>query len=251
MKREVRVYNDYESMSEAAAQGFSHLTTASVRDRGRCIVALSGGRTPRRFYRLLSDEYSDAVPWRDMYILLTDERYVPFDHPASNFGMISELLFSRIDISPERIHRIPVDTASTEEAAAAYENTLQSIIAEGGDSSEPLLDLAVLGCGIDGHTASLFPGSPAIGECERFVTRVEAPDAVDPKSRVTVTLPLLNRSGALFFLVSGEEKRRVVGEILDGSEEEHREYPAAMVRPIGLVRWYIDRDAAGVLIDNK
>lgn len=251
MKREVRIYNDHESMSEAAAEGFVHLTTASVRDRGRCIVALSGGGTPRRFYTLLSNEYSGAVPWRDMHVLLVDERFVPLDHPASNFGMVSELLFSRIDLSPERIHSIPVDTASTEEAAAAYEYTLRSIIADGSEPSGPLLDLAILGCGIDGHTASLFPGSPVIGERERFVANIEAPDTISPKARVTVTLPLLNRSGAVFFLVSGEEKRSVVQGILHGSEKECMEYPAAMVRPIDLVRWYIDRDVAGESIENE
>jgi 6-phosphogluconolactonase len=171
------------------------------------VLALAGGRTPRGFYEGLARiEYS----WDEVDVLFTDERCVPPDHPDSNFRMAEDALLSHLSPGP-RVHRMPGEACD----ADAHEVGLRT--AWGG----PGLDLAVLGLGTDGHTASLFPGDPALGERIRWVARVEGPD----HPRLTLTLPALSSARVAMFLVAGEEKRDALRRLLAGDD-----IPAAGVR---------------------
>jgi 6-phosphogluconolactonase len=185
------------------------------------VVALAGGTTPRAFYeRLAGTEY----PWPDVDVLFTDERCVPPEHPDSNLRMAREALLSRLD-RPPRVHPMPGEACDADGAEAALRSAL---------GRRPL-DLAVLGLGADGHTASLFPGDPALAEATRWVARVERPD----HPRLTLTLPVLSSSRVAMFLVSGEGKRRALERLLRGAD-----IPAAMVRA-GRVLVIADPAAAG------
>jgi 6-phosphogluconolactonase len=170
------------------------------------VLALGGGTTPRPFYeRLASIEY----PWRDVDVLFTDERCVPAVHPDSNMGMIDRAMLSRLE-PPPKVHRMPGETCD----ADAHEVELR------GAFGALRLDLAVLGLGADGHTASLFPGEPVLEERVRWVARVTRPD----HARITLTLPVLSSARLALFLVAGEEKRDAVARLLAGED-----IPAARV----------------------
>jgi 6-phosphogluconolactonase len=170
------------------------------------VLAMGGGTTPRPLYeRLASIEY----PWSDVDVLFTDERCVPPDHPDSNVGMIDRALLSRLDPQP-RVYRMPGETCD----ADAHEVELR------GTFGAFRLDMAVLGLGADGHTASLFPGDPVLEERGRWVARVTRPD----HPRITLTLPVLSSARLALFLVAGEEKRDAVARLLAGED-----IPAARV----------------------
>ena len=183
-------------------------------------IALAGGRTPRALYERLG---ADDLPWAELDLWFGDERCVPVDHPDSNEGMARAALLDRV---PARVHSM----AATACDPAAYESALGD--AFGGDL--PRLDVALLGLGADGHTASLFPGDPALDERERLVARVERPD----HPRLTLTLPVLSAAAEALFLVTGDEKREALRRLLDGDD-----IPAARVRA-GRVRILADREAA-------
>lgn len=174
-------------------------------------VALAGGSTPRPFYERLAP--ADLGPgWSVLDLFFTDERCVPPDHPDSNFRMVSESLLSRIPTPGPMVWRMPAETCDAER----YESALREFA--GGTRS--FLDLAILGLGEDGHTASLFPGDPALREDERWVARVER----TPHARLTLTLPVLSAAGTAMFLVTGASKRPALRRFLDGEN-----IPAARV----------------------
>lgn len=164
------------------------------------VLALGGGTTPRPLYERLS---AIDYPWSDVDVLFTDERCVPPDHPDSNYGMVDRALLSRLD-SPPRAHRMPGETCD----ADAHEVELRRAF------GALRLDLAVLGLGADGHTASLFPGEPVLKERVRWVARVTRPD----HPRITLTLPVLSSARLALFLVAGEEKRGAVARLLAGED---------------------------------
>jgi 6-phosphogluconolactonase len=163
-------------------------------------VALAGGTTPRAFYEALAEVGHE---WQGTEVFFGDERCVPPDHPDSNHRMAHEALLSKIDA---RVHRMPGESCDP----GAYERTLAEVL---GDHA-PALDLVVLGLGEDGHTASLFPGDPAVDERERWVARVERPD----HPRLTLTLPVLGAAQLVLFLVAGGSKREALGRLLAGED---------------------------------
>jgi 6-phosphogluconolactonase len=187
MRRELRVVDD---LGAAAAELFLEVAPRTV--------ALAGGSTPRRCYeRLASLEY----PWPEVEVFFGDERCVPPEHPDSNFLMARETLLSRV---PARVHRMPGESCD----ASAYERELRDAL-----GPNPAVDLVFLGLGEDGHTASLFPGDPALDETERLVARVDRPD----HSRLTMTLPILSAAPTALFLVEGERKREALRLLLAGA----------------------------------
>ena len=185
MKRELLVTSD---IPETVADLFLH-------QRPRAVV-LAGGRTPGAVYARLAAERYD---WGTVDVFFSDERCVPPDHRDSNFRMAKEALLSRV---PARVHRMPGETCD----AAGYEKELRAVFGEG----LPTFDLVFLGLGTDGHTASLFPGDPALEESHRLVVKVARPD----HHRLTLTLPLLSASKLAVFLVSGAEKREALQRVL-------------------------------------
>jgi 6-phosphogluconolactonase len=231
-----RTFESAETLAQGVAEWLCALAQASDHDFAIC---LSGGSTPRRLYeRLATRAIASRFPWSRSHWFWGDERFVPHDHPDSNYRMARDALLSRVPIPSENIHAIRTEGLSPERAAAAYETTLKRFhYAEMLSPERPLFDVTLLGIGEDGHTASLFPGQPALQESHRWVVPV-----VGAKSepRITLTYPALDSSRDVAFLATGEGKREAVARAKVGDCK----IPAAMVRPVGCLHWFTDRAAA-------
>jgi 6-phosphogluconolactonase len=237
--RDVRVYPDLEALSEAVAEETLRLAEAAVGEKGRFDWVLSGGHTPRRLYELLARNYRERIPWAEVHLFWGDERYVPADDSRSNYRMVRQTLLDSVALPAANIHAMPTGYARADEAARAYEEELRAHFAGG----EPAFDLVFLGVGAEGHTASLFPGSPALAERDRWVAAVRA--RVAPLERLTLTLPVLNRARNLFFLVAGEDKQPIIRALFSGRRRSRSPYPAALIEPAGRVVWFLDQAAHG------
>lgn len=205
-------------------------------------IALSGGETPRLLYETLTRPPCAArMPWERIALFWGDERFVPPDHPASNFGMVQRTLLAHAPIPPHRIHPFPTTLESPEAAAEAYARTLQA--AYGGERLIPgraLFDVVLLGLGEDGHIASLLPGDPLLAERERWVGVVRHGR---PEIRLTLTLPPLESTRAALFLVSGARKRGILARLLAGGGDGTDSLPVLRYRPAGGLFWFVDADA--------
>jgi len=251
-----------EEFREAAAREFLAIAAAAIHARGRFAVALSGGNTPRGVYERIAATWREApddpLEWSRVHLFWGDERYVPHDHPESNYRMAREALISRVPIPPGNVRPVPTDLPDPREAAARYEATLREFFgpppgaAEGGGAGEgastgpgaaapPRFDLVLLGLGADGHTASLFPGTGAPDVTDRLATAVHV--AKLDAWRITLTLPLLNHAANVIFLVTGADKAAILRAIIEGPATDPP-YPARRVRPAGSLLWIADRAAA-------
>ncbi|HJV65511.1 MAG TPA: 6-phosphogluconolactonase [Geomonas sp.] len=240
----VQVHYDAEALSLAAARLFVDEARRAVEKRGAFDVLLSGGETPRRCYELLGQEpLRGEVPWHAVHLFWGDERWVPHNDPRSNFGMARRAFIERVPLAGCQVHPVPFGK-TPQESAHLYEERLREHFAP----AQPRFDLVLLGLGEDGHTASLFPGSPALEEAEHLVCAV-AP-ASQPLQRVTVTPLLLNRSALVAFLVSGSGKAAILRRVLEGERDPLR-LPAQAVRPAGKLVWLADRDAAALLSERS
>jgi 6-phosphogluconolactonase len=240
--REVEAFPDLEALSDAAAEIIVDIARDSVQARGRFSIALAGGNTPKRTYQLLVERHRDEIDWPRWQVFFGDERFVPSDDKRSNYRMARDALLAAAPIPAGHVHPIPTDTPTVGDSADSYEQTLRHVLA--ADDTQPsAIDLVLLGVGPDGHTASLFPGSPVVAERARWARAVEAPTTVQPAvPRVTLTLPCLNGARNVLFLIAGNDKRPVVVEILQGGEAAQR-YPAAMVRAAGRTVWLVEQSA--------
>lgn len=211
------------------------LTELALSSQGPFRIVLSGGSTPRPMYELLaSDEFRDRFPWKRVFWYWGDERFVPHDHPDSNYRMAYEAMLSKAPVPPENVFPIPVD-GSPEEAALRYEGTLQETYGDAKlDPARPLFDITLLGLGSDGHTASLLPGEPVLEERTHWVAAVPHGR---PEVRITMTYPALESSRHIAFLVTGQEKADIVAEIQAGASH----VPAARIQPLGELVWFLDR----------
>ncbi|HSG81591.1 MAG TPA: 6-phosphogluconolactonase [Gemmatimonadota bacterium] len=240
----VRVFQDPDAVARAAANEFARLAAARAEAAGTFNVALSGGSTPRRLFTLLAGEpYAGQVPWTHVQFFWGDERTVPPGHPDSNYGMAREALLSRVPSPAANVHRIQGEL-DPDEAARAYESEIRHCFQLGAEQL-PRFDLALLGMGADGHTASLFPGSPALREQRRLVV---APWVEKLETRrVTLTCPVFNNAAFILFLVTGADKAETLRAVLEGPGDR---YPAQLIRPAqGELYWYID-SAAGRLLEG-
>ncbi len=214
----VLVYADPAAVAEAAAEHFAEWAARYVAAQRRFGVALSGGSTPRQLYeQLATGPHGQQVPWERVHVFWGDERAVPPDDPASNYRLAHEALLSKAPLPPANVHRMRGEAENLEEAAAAYEQELRLAL--------PRLDLALLGLGSDGHTASLFPGYPAQHETTRWVVATGVAPTEPPVRRLTLTLPVLNNAAQVLFLVTGAAKADLVREILSETGAGGR-YPA-------------------------
>ncbi len=239
----LRIVADPSALAVAAAALVIERARAAVAARGRFMWALSGGATPRATYaRLAESPERERMPWNETWVFFGDERCVGADHPESNYRMASETLLAKVPLPAAQIFRMRGEMEDAEAAAAEYARALTE--AFGTRRGElPRFDLILLGFGVDGHTASLFPGSPALKEIFRPVAAVHAAAAAIPQ-RLTLTYPVLNAAACVAFLGSGAEKAKVVKAMLG----EDAPLPAAMVRPMDGTRlWLLDRDAAALL----
>ena len=202
-------------------------------------VCLSGGTTPRTLYDALARApYREEMPWARIHWFWCDERFVPATDERSNYNMVQKLLFERVPVLRERIHRIPTDSGTALAAASLYEEALKRFYGAGTlEPERPLFDVTLLGVGEDGHTASLFPGSPLLEERARWVAGLTGAGAVP---RITLTYPALESSRDVAFLVTGAAKRAITQRIVEGEAG----LPAARLQPVGRLHWFLDRAAA-------
>jgi 6-phosphogluconolactonase len=230
----IEVATDREDLAQRAARWFTDIAGNS---RGPIAVSLSGGSTPRQLYQLLAEApFREALPWDRLHWFWGDERFVPPDHPDSNYRMVREALLSRVPVPAANIHPVPT---SGDPAAAGrdYARTLQAFYgAETLDPARPFFDIELMGLGPDGHTASLFPGSPVLDERRRWVAEVVGEK---PEDRITLSYPVLESSRHAAFLVAGADKRDALRRALAGN----RALPAARFAPVGDLVWFVDQDA--------
>ena len=229
------VLADAEALAQRAAQflvGQFGAATGEVR------VALAGGSTPKRLYEILATPALQAqVPWHRVHWFWGDERFVPPDHPDSNYRMTRTAMLAAVPAAADHVHAVRTTGTTPEEAAVEYERLLH--LAYGGtvlDPARPLFDVVLLGMGEDGHTASLFPGVPALAERKHWVAAVIG---AKPEPRITLTFPALASARHVVFLVAGAAKYPILQRLRRGED-----LPAGRVRPTGTIHWLLDRAAA-------
>jgi len=231
-----------ESPAALAARGaeeFVHACARAVAARGRFAVALSGGTTPRAMLSLLA---ARALDWSAVHFFWGDERCVPPDDPASNYGMARAALLSKVVVPEANVHRMRGELPP-DDGADAYDDVLRAFFAGG----TPAFDLVFLGLGPDGHTASLFPGTPALGAIDRWCVANEVTEPVASPWRLTLTYPVLNAARRVAFLVEGADKAAILRTVVDGKKDVRR-YPAQGIAPTdGEVAWLVDAAAASQL----
>jgi len=247
-KPETTIVDDPAALADTAARTVVQIATDAVKARRRFTVALAGGITPRTTYeRLAASPLREQMPWGQTWVFFGDERGVPPDHPDSNYRMANAALLSKVPIPAAQVARIRGEAEDAEAAAAEYARVMTEVF--GSRRGElPSFDLILLGMGIDGHTASLFPGSPVLKEVFRPVAAVHAAAASIPQ-RFTFTFPLINAAARVMFLVAGGEKAKVVKAVFT---EPGAGLPASMVQPTnGRLTWLLDRSAAALLGTSK
>lgn len=243
---EVRIHQDGRELVQEACEFLRTSSDQAIRARGRVLIALSGGSTPKVLYQsLASPEWRHRFDWARVVFFFGDERCVPPDHQESNYGMTQAVLFQPLGIKPEQIHRIRSELDDPAAAAQAYEQTLRQVTG-GSPSGIPRLDIVLLGLGEDGHTASLFPGTGAVSDSSRLVAVGRSPKGIP--SRVTLTLGVINQASVVLFLVTGGGKAPIVRAVLEPRCDAERNLPAALVRPKeGRLIWWLDQSAGAAL----
>jgi len=233
-----------QDLFRAAADEVLRVAAQAISEHGRFTIALSGGSTPRSLFTLIAANASNALPWDKVFFFWGDERHVPPQDADSNYRMAQESLLSKVPVPAGNIFRIPAENPDAAAAAEGYEQTVRKFF-ETGPGEIPRFDVILLGMGPDGHTASLFPETPALQEKTRLVVAnwIEKLKTY----RITFTLPVLNAAACVFFLVSGTDKATVLREVLEGSAAGEK-YPSKLVRPKeGKLIWFVDQAAASQL----
>ena len=230
------VLDDAEALARRTAAWLAGLVGAS---EGPFAIALSGGSTPKRLYQILAADYRTSLDWSRLHLFFGDERFLPADHEDSNFRMVREAMLQPLDLPAANIH--PMPTAGTpEDAAARYQAELQTYYrGEALSAERPLFDLVLLGLGENGHTASLFPHTPALDDTLHWVVPCVPLDA--PHTRLTLTYPAISSSRDVAFLVAGAGKKEILGRVMAGD----RAQPASRVTSVGRVTWFVDKAAGG------
>jgi 6-phosphogluconolactonase len=242
--REILVAKDKNELNALAAAKFIDIAKGAITNNGRFTVALAGGSTPKSLYRLLAGaEFKDKIDWLKVFFFFGDERYVPPTDPESNYRMAKENLFDLLEIPSENIFRWPTGETTPQITADKYEKTLRSFFT----ASQPL-DLALLGIGADGHTASLFPFTPALHENSRLAVSNWVEQLAT--HRLTMTFLMLNSAANIIFLVAGDEKALALKQILEGDLDPEK-YPAQGVKPDRGHLYYLLDEAAARLLTGE
>ena len=246
---DIRIHNDSQALAEAAAEFVLEVGKEAVRAKGRFFIALSGGTTPEILYRALaSPAFVNRFDWSRTIFFFSDERCVPPNDPRSNYALAGKTLFTPLSIPPSQVYRMAGESRDPQAAASEYEQQLRRVT-KTLPSNYPTLDLVLLGLGEDGHTASLFPGSPALRDNQSLIAVTQSPK--DPPTRLTMTLGVINQASVVLFLVTGAGKAGVVRAILDPKTEAERQLPASLVAPEeGRLIWLLDRAVAAELPKN-
>ena len=242
MNSDIRIFKDLEKLSRHAAEIFVEQSAKAISERDRFLVALNGGNTPTRLFQLLATDYRDKVDWSNVHIFWGDERCVPVDDPGSSYGQAKEALLSHVSIPLENIHNVNTNLPPAE-AAKDYALVLSQF------SDTPLIfprfDLVYLGMGEDGHTASLFPGSPV--QMTEAVIPVTANYQDRPANRVSMTQLVFDQAHMVVFMATNEKKANTLAEVL--SDRYNPELlPAQRIDPKnGELIWLVDEGAASQL----
>jgi 6-phosphogluconolactonase len=222
-KPEVIVVVDAAALAQTAAQRLIDRVTG----KDRAAVCLTGGSSPAGLYRLLGEKpWRGKVPWDSVHWFIGDDRFVPETDPLSNMGMARQLFLDRTGAPRQNIHPIATDANDPEGAARIYEDDLKAFYGAGRlDPARPLFDLVLMGLGGDGHTASLFPHSPALDEKDRWVLGIAKAGMEPFVPRVTLTFPALASTREMLFLVDSADKRAILSRVLAGEDlPAHRAY---------------------------
>jgi 6-phosphogluconolactonase len=235
-KRQVIAVSDAADLARAAAD---RVLARIAANPGRVTIGLTGGSSPKKLYQLLAtDAYRSRIPWDRVHWFIGDERFVPATDPLNNMGVARQIFLDRF-APAGNIHPIPTDVSDPDEAARRYESELKSFYgASELDPARPLFDVVLMGMGPDGHTASLFPGYPAVEEIERWVVGVPQAHVEPFVPRVTLTLPALASCREMLFEAAGAEKRAILTRVLDGEN-----LPANRARSAGETIWLVDKAA--------
>jgi 6-phosphogluconolactonase len=246
---DLTICRDAAELATRAAKLIATVAGNAIAHRGQFTLVLSGGSTPEKTYGLLGRrELGTEIDWRSAFLFFGDERFVPPDNPASNFGMARRSLIERAPLPTPNVFPMPTDGPDAADGARRYAATIGRFFDVPTDSlPPPSFDLVLLGLGDDGHTASLFPGQPALSVADRWVTASPPGRLPPPVDRITLTFPILNRARQVLFLVAGDKKVEIVREILEDQPAVEK-YPAAGIRPAdGIVTWLLDEAAAKLL----
>ncbi|MEP6584281.1 MAG: 6-phosphogluconolactonase [Ginsengibacter sp.] len=232
------IYDSKEKLSEELASWMADLINKTLQEQEFFTLALSGGETPQMLYkRLVSDSFQEKIDWKRVHIFWGDERAVPFDDDRNNAKIAFDNLINHIDISPAQVHKIRVDIEPVF-AAKDYEKVLQTYFA----NTERSFDLIILGVGEDGHTLSLFPGSPAIEETEHWVNPTY--NEQQKMYRITLMPSIVNKASHIVFMVTGKNKSEILQRIIEG-EYNPQILPAQIIKPgKGELHWFLDKEAA-------
>jgi 6-phosphogluconolactonase len=245
MAPEIVVCDSAEDVARRAADLFVEAAASAIRSRGVFTVALSGGSTPKAAYQLLAaDPFAQQVDWPHVQLFCGDERCVPPTHADSNYRMAKETLLDHVPIPESHIHRMQGENPDVDSAAAHYAQELNEVFTV-GQGALPRFDLVDLGMGDDGHTLSLFPGTQALQEREKWVTAnwVEKFHT----NRITLTAPVVNNAALVAFLAPGAGKASRLKEVIEGPKETTR-LPSQLIQPeVGRLLWIIDKAAAADL----
>jgi 6-phosphogluconolactonase len=245
VKREILVVSNTDELRIRAAQEFVRHAGEAIRAKGFFTVALSGGSTPHGLYMTLAiDPYREQVSWSHVYLFWGDERCVSPDHQDSNYRMARESFIDKVPIPKENVYRMPAEKADHYRAAMEYEQTIRAFFHLNAGEF-PHFDMILLGMGEDGHTASLFPCTPALAETNRLVSAnyIEKLGVY----RLTLTVPVINHAALVLFLISGKPKALVLKEVLEGEYQPQR-LPSQLIRPVnGRLLFIVDQMAASKL----
>jgi 6-phosphogluconolactonase len=234
--RQVIAVADSTALAKTAAD---RIMARIAANSDRIAICLTGGSSPKQLYQLLAtDAYRRRIPWDRVHWFIGDERFVAAEDPRNNMAVARGIFLDRLAPAAS-IHPIPTDTANPDEAAARYEEELKSFYgAHVLDSARPLFDVVLMGVGPDGHTASLFPGYPAIEETTRWVVGVPKAHVEPFVPRVSLTLPALGSCREMLFELSGPDKRAILTRVFDGEN-----LPANRAQSAGETVWLVDKAA--------
>jgi 6-phosphogluconolactonase len=245
---EIKVIPDAAAIAAEAAERIVRAADEAIALAGRFRIGLSGGSTPKALFELLaSDPYRARIDWTNVEVFFVDERCVPPDHADSNFRMARETLLAKVAIPGDNVYRMRGEVEPPNDAAREYGQMLKEkfggpTIDQGGG-----LDVILLGMGEDGHTASLFPGTPAVNETKhRCVANYVEKSTTGTSWRLTLTAPFMNRSRAVLVLVAGAGKAKTLADVLECPRDPQR-FPTQLIRPDnGTMSWLVDAAAAGM-----
>ena len=239
----VYIYKDLDKLSRQAADRFIQIADKAICAKKRFFVALSGGKTPKPMYELLKQpQYRNQIDWTKVYIFWSDERFIPYTDPESNYGLAKISLLDALPIPPENVFSIKTEKISAEESSDKYSQLITDLL-----GSSPCFDLILLGIGPDGHTASLFPNTEELRNPSGKLVVAVCNSPKPPTNRISFTWKLINNSKNIIFSVAGKDKVDAIQKILKGPYDPVR-FPAQGVKPTkGNLIWLLDQQAASHL----